>query len=123
SNSLVCVMMTAMDVRSMPAALLRSGRVEVWLEMKAPDFNVRCEILHRYTNEVASKYTEFDAEIVANESEGFTPADLRRIVGDAKALLGYDLHKQGTARPFTEYLVESVHSLRSLRNAIARATG
>ncbi len=28
----VCVMMTAMDPGSLPPALLRSGRVELWLE-------------------------------------------------------------------------------------------
>ena len=33
----VCVMMTAMDVGRLPPALVRSGRVELWLEMKLPD--------------------------------------------------------------------------------------
>src|SRR5262249_10567153 len=33
----VCIMMTAMDIRDMPVAMLRAGRVEVWLETKLPD--------------------------------------------------------------------------------------
>src|SRR5262245_7688798 len=33
----VCVMMTAMNVANIPPALLRSGRVELWLEMELPD--------------------------------------------------------------------------------------
>ena len=33
----VCVMMTAMEVGHLPPALLRSGRIELWLEMRLPD--------------------------------------------------------------------------------------
>ena len=33
----VCVMMTAMDVGNLPPALIRSGRIELWLEMRLPD--------------------------------------------------------------------------------------
>src|SRR5207248_11331497 len=41
----VCVMMTAMDVAHLPPALVRSGRVELWLEMKLPDAQARADIL------------------------------------------------------------------------------
>src|SRR5207245_2206462 len=41
----VCVMMTAMNVANLPPALVRSGRVELWLEMKLPDGPARMEIL------------------------------------------------------------------------------
>ncbi len=37
SAARVCVMMTAMDVGNLPPALVRSGRVELWLEMRLPD--------------------------------------------------------------------------------------
>jgi transitional endoplasmic reticulum ATPase len=33
----VCVMLTAMDVSNLPPALIRSGRIELWLEMHLPD--------------------------------------------------------------------------------------
>jgi transitional endoplasmic reticulum ATPase len=33
----VCVIMTAMDVGNLPPALVRSGRIELWLEMRLPD--------------------------------------------------------------------------------------
>ncbi len=36
SASNVCVMMTAMDLGNIPPALVRSGRIELWLEMKLP---------------------------------------------------------------------------------------
>jgi len=41
----VCVMMTAMQPSSLPAAILRSGRIEVWLETRLPDEGARSEIL------------------------------------------------------------------------------
>src|SRR5262249_40171763 len=37
----VCVMMTAMDVKKIPDALLRSGRVELWLETRQPSEETR----------------------------------------------------------------------------------
>jgi len=114
--------MTAMNVNDIPEAILRSGRVEVWLETKVPDQETRRDILIYYGNEVASAHTTFDADHVAQHSGGFTPADLRRIIGDAKALLGYDLYQERKPKPFTEYLIEAVTSLRDLRSKIARAT-
>ena len=48
----VCVMMTAMNVASLPPALIRSGRVELWLEMKLPDPEARTQILTRRFNEL-----------------------------------------------------------------------
>jgi predicted AAA+ superfamily ATPase len=41
----VCVMMTAMDVNSLPPAMVRSGRIELWLETKLPDEAARASIL------------------------------------------------------------------------------
>ena len=47
SSGRVCVMMTAMEVGHLPPALLRSGRIELWLEMALPDPSARAEILSR----------------------------------------------------------------------------
>jgi ATP-dependent 26S proteasome regulatory subunit len=41
----VCVMLTAMEVGHLPPALLRSGRIELWLEMRLPDAAARQAIL------------------------------------------------------------------------------
>src|SRR5205807_3403711 len=41
SAARVCVMMTVMNVSSLPAALVRSGRIELWLETKLPDVEAR----------------------------------------------------------------------------------
>src|SRR5205085_7851375 len=50
SNARVCVMMTAMDVGNLPPALVRSGRVELWLEMRLPDEAARRAILEQLTS-------------------------------------------------------------------------
>src|SRR4029077_14071762 len=44
----VCVMLTAMNVAALPPALLRSVRVELWLEMQLPDENARLAILGQH---------------------------------------------------------------------------
>jgi transitional endoplasmic reticulum ATPase len=41
----VCVMMTAMDAASLPPALVRSGRIELWLETRLPDAAARRTIV------------------------------------------------------------------------------
>jgi len=41
----VCVIMTVMDVSSLPQAILRSGRVELWLETRLPDAEARAAIV------------------------------------------------------------------------------
>jgi len=37
SAAWVCVMMTAMNLEDLPPALIRSGRVDLWIEMRKPD--------------------------------------------------------------------------------------
>src|SRR5947208_2134190 len=86
----VCVMMTAMDVGNLPLALVRSGRVELWLEMKLPDTAARREILARYAAKSGNLFSADDCASVVAATEGFTGADLKRVVEDAKSLFAYD---------------------------------
>src|SRR5438874_2045136 len=44
----VCVMLTAMDVGNLPPALIRSGRVELWLETRLPDERAREAIMAKH---------------------------------------------------------------------------
>jgi hypothetical protein len=44
SSGQVCVMMTAMDVGGLPPALIRSGRIELWLETRLPDAMARAQV-------------------------------------------------------------------------------
>lgn len=119
----VCVMMTAMNVSDLPAPLLRSGRLDVWLEVKVPDAATRREILLHHARALPEQYREFDGGALAEACEGFTPADLRRLIGDATALLAYDMSKGRPTKSFGHYLASAIDALRTLRATVAQATG
>ena len=89
SAARVCVMLTAMDVSSLPPALIRSGRVELWLEMQLPDETARERILRNHIGE-SSTFSGLDVRRWSRVSEGFTGADLKRLIEDGKNLLAYD---------------------------------
>ena len=54
----VCVMMTAMNLHHLPPALVRSGRVELWLEMKLPDTEARKRIFENHLSAVPAELSE-----------------------------------------------------------------
>jgi predicted AAA+ superfamily ATPase len=86
----VCVMITVMDVNRLPPALVRSGRIELWLDMRLPDEAARKAILMRNCQGLVEDLARVDLGRLANLTEGFTGADLKRLVEDAKALFAYD---------------------------------
>jgi ATP-dependent Zn protease len=116
-------MMTAMSVSDLPAALLRSGRLDVWLEVKVPDAATRREILQHHARNLPERYRDFDSEVLAEACEGFTPADLRRLIDDATALLAYDISRGTEPESFGHYVASAIGALRTLRIAVAQATG
>src|SRR5262249_46787082 len=83
----VCVMMTLMDVGTLPPALVRSGRVELWLQMRLPDEAARAAILGRHLAGLPESVGAVDGARLAREADSFTGADLKRLVEDGKALL------------------------------------
>src|SRR5258708_16960784 len=85
----VCVMMTAMDVGNLPPALIRSGRIELWLEMRLPDAAARSAILADFFERLASVIGVVDIEPLVEITEGFTGADLKRLVEDGKNLFAF----------------------------------
>jgi transitional endoplasmic reticulum ATPase len=119
----VCVMMTAMNLKDLPPAILRSGRVEVWLETRLPDLATRQEIIRHYASRLPPAHQGFDAARLAVLTEGFTPADLRRTIDDAKAFMAYDRFMKRPQKPFGTYVHAAGSAVRDLRNRIAKATG
>src|SRR5207244_2890188 len=74
----VCVMMTAMDVSHLPPALIRSGRIELWLEMRLPEEEARAEILSQALATLpAALGGDVDLPRLASATAGFTGADLK----------------------------------------------
>jgi ATP-dependent 26S proteasome regulatory subunit len=108
----ICVMMTAMDLRGLPLALLRSGRMEVWLEMNLPDADARSAIIKGYVDRLPIKTPKFDTIALGRKTEGFTPADLRRVVADATGHLALDRYSGDDVKPLEAYLNLAIAALR-----------
>ena len=121
----VCVIMTAMDVGSLPPALVRSGRIELWLETRLPDESARAEILREHLEKLAVPLGSADAARLAMETEGLTGADLKRVVEDGKVLFAYDRARGLEQRPAEEYFLSAVGTVRDNKRcyeeAVARA--
>lgn len=112
SSGRVCVFLTAMNVNHLPPALVRSGRVELWLEMKLPDAAARTAILARHVAALPAD-AKPDLARVVEAADGFTGADLKRTVEDAKGLCAFDLAQGKPAGDWTEYLLETVETVRA----------
>lgn len=117
----VCVMMTAMDVANIPPALLRSGRVELWLEMRTPDAEARTQILRGHLAGLPESLGVVELPRLADATEGFTGADLKRLVQDGKNLLAYDRVRRLPQRPVTEYFLQAVETVREGRERYLEA--
>jgi transitional endoplasmic reticulum ATPase len=109
----VCVMMTAMDVNSLPPAMVRSGRIELWLETKLPDEAARASILRDKLAKLPAPIGSADIATLANASRGMTGADLKAVVEDAKLLYAQDVVLNTPLRPAEEYYFEAIATVRA----------
>ncbi|HWC96474.1 MAG TPA: ATP-binding protein [Candidatus Sulfopaludibacter sp.] len=111
----VCVMMTAMHPGSLPQALLRSGRVELWLETALPDAAARRAILLEKLAGLPAPIGNADVSSIAAAGDGLTGADLKNVVDDAKLEFAQD-RLQGKTLPFAEtYFLRAIETVRSNR--------
>jgi ATP-dependent 26S proteasome regulatory subunit len=117
----VCLMMTAMDVGHLPPALVRSGRIELWLEMSMPDEEARAAILAMHLSGLPAALTEVDSPQIVAATDGFTGADLKRLVEDGKTLYAYDRAKGHPLRTPTEYYLAAVETVRANKERYAVA--
>ncbi len=121
SSERICVMMTAMNVSSLPAALLRSGRVELWLETRAPDTEARAAIFRARLSGLPAPLGSADVEMLAMASRGLTGADLKAVVEDGKLLFAYDRKSSARLRLVEEYFLEAIETVRANRRNYARS--
>lgn len=124
----VCLMLTAMDIRHIPPALIRSGRVELWLETNLPGQADRAKLIENYIGCLDVDSLGFDIDEVACATEGFTPADLKRLINEAKVKYAWDESRGIQPESLLYYTIESVNDLKSLkrkyeksRDAVSRA--
>lgn len=108
----VCVMLTAMDPADLPPALTRSGRVELWLDMRLPDPPARRALLDRHLAPVLGRLGPLDVERLVAAAEGFTGADLVRLVEAGKLLVARDraLRRQP---PVTKRFLQAAAAVRA----------
>ncbi|HWX19690.1 MAG TPA: ATP-binding protein [Candidatus Binatia bacterium] len=117
----VCVMMTAMDVAHLPPALVRSGRVELWLEMKLPDPQARTDILSDHLKNLPDELRQVDVARLISATDGFTGADLKRLVEDGKAIYAYDKSRGEELLPTTDYFMRAVEAVKENKQHYAAA--
>jgi transitional endoplasmic reticulum ATPase len=117
----VCVMMTAMNVGHLPPALVRSGRVELWLEMKLPNPEARSEILTEYLQQLPEELQRVEVTRLVEATEGFTGSDLKRLVEDGKGLYAYDKSIGAALKPTTDYFMGAVVTVRENKDRYAAA--
>jgi SpoVK/Ycf46/Vps4 family AAA+-type ATPase len=115
----ICLMMTAMDVGNLPPALVRSGRIELWLETRLPSTSARTAILTDRCAELPAAIGEVDIGELANATEGLTGADLKRVVDDGKLLFAFERARGQGTEPATAYFMRAIETVR--RNKIQYA--
>jgi transitional endoplasmic reticulum ATPase len=112
SSERVCVMMTAMNPGGLPAAILRSGRVELWLETRLPDAPAREQILRDRLAGIDA-FASADLAQIAESSRGFTGADLKAVVEDAKLLFAHDVTTGRPPRKIEDYFAGAIEEVRT----------
>jgi len=117
----VCVILTAMDVSNLPPALIRSGRVELWLEMRAPDVEARRSILFDLATRLPSAIGSVDLEALISATDGMTGADMKRLVEDGKLLFAHDRARGLKMRPATDYFLQAIETVRVNRERYEEA--
>lgn len=121
SSKRVCIMMTTMDVASVPPALVRSGRIELWLETRLPDEDARFEILQDHSHKLPSELRKFDAARVAAGTDGLTGADLKRLIEDTKILVAYDKSRKLNIQNSSIYFDKAIETIRSNKEKYEQA--
>jgi ATP-dependent 26S proteasome regulatory subunit len=121
SAARVCVMMTAMNVANLPPALVRSGRIELWLEMRLPDEAARERILSRQIASMPLPLRDARVTRIVEATSDFTGADLKRLAEDAKLLYAFDRASTGEARPVTDYFLAAADTVRQSKSKYAEA--
>ena len=111
----VCVMMTSMNAAALPPALLRSGRVELWLNTRLPDEPARETILREKLKLLPSPINQTDVPRIARATKGLSGADLKSIVEEGKLLYAQALVQRQEMKAPEEYFLRAVQTCRDNR--------
>jgi len=115
----VCLMMTAMNISALPPALVRSGRIELWLETRLPNEAGRQAILS--AARLPEALADLDLTALATATDGFTGADLKRLIEDAKLLFAFDKSRGVQPRAASDYFLAAATTVRQNKERYAQA--
>mmetsp|Transcript_49263 Transcript_49263/g.104824 ORF Transcript_49263/g.104824 Transcript_49263/m.104824 type:complete len:528 (+) Transcript_49263:135-1718(+) len=124
----VVVVMAAADAKFLPPAILRSGRIELWLKTEKPKTRERKAMLQHYVNKAALHESDtvkhllrepLNLDRITTMCEDFVPADLRRLVSDARNLSA----AEGAEKSGGDYLEEAAMDLRSMKEDVEGLIG
>ena len=118
----VCVMMTAMNISHLPPALVRSGRIELWLEMRLPNETARADILTTALGQLSLALSDADVPQLVAATEDFTGADLKRLIEEGKTLYAFDLVRGKPLKSATDYFLAAVEIVIGNKQRYAEAT-
>jgi len=113
----IAIILTAMNPGHLPPALLRSGRVELWLQTTPPPASARTEMLASHVATLPDELRRFDPMKLDVLTDGFNAADMRRIAADVKALYARDVIEGRAIAPADTYFeraTRNVHRYREL---------
>jgi SpoVK/Ycf46/Vps4 family AAA+-type ATPase len=105
----------------MPPALVRSGRIELWLQTTFPDAAARTAILRDRCADLPKAIGEVDIAALSASSDGLSGADLKRVVDDGKLLFAFDRERKKQTRPPTEYFLTAIETVRRNKEQYADA--
>jgi SpoVK/Ycf46/Vps4 family AAA+-type ATPase len=117
----VCLMMTAMDVGSLPPALVRSGRIELWLETRLPSAGARHALLTDLCSKLPASMGRVDIDQLVSATDQLSGADLKRVVEDGKLLYAFDRAKGTPKTSITEYFIDALATVRGNKVRYAEA--
>jgi ATP-dependent 26S proteasome regulatory subunit len=117
SSARVCVMMTAMHAGDLPPALVRSGRVELWLETRFPDHAARRVLVERQLENLPEYLQPATVDRIVDATEGFSGADVSCVMRDAVGLMAWDEANETTLASADDYFARSARDVESRRAA------
>ena len=117
----VCLVLTAMDVGSLPPALVRSGRIELWLETRLPDQAAREAILRDLCDKLPESVGRLDVPQLAAATDQLSGADLKRLVDDGKLLYAFDRARKTETREPLAYFLEALETVKANKIRYAQA--
>jgi ATP-dependent 26S proteasome regulatory subunit len=116
----VCVVITAMDATTLPPALLRSGRVELWLSTRLPDEHARETILRERLSALLRAFPAANVEMLARNSQGLSGADLKAVVEEAKLLYAHAMANGAESAPVEQFFLRAIETCLANRRSYGR---